>query len=224
MSPGERQLLEAYRAQGPAAAIHTWLRWRSAPLDRLARHRSHPGRCLDIGCGRGLLAHRLAQLRPDADVLGVDPDASRVRSAVRAGERLGLSRRVRFETIGRQWTPPAASFDTVFVVDVLYLLGLDEATKLLRAATASLCEGGVLVVKEMADTPRWKRLLAGAQETLSVRVLGLTHGKAVALLSEADIESVISANGMTTNLHYLDRGYAHPHLAISAERLPERQP
>ena len=56
------------------AAYHPWL------IDIAARHRGH---VLDVGCGEGLLAQRLATV--SRSVIGVDSDPA---SVWRASERL----------------------------------------------------------------------------------------------------------------------------------------
>ena len=65
------------------------------------------------------------------------------------------------------------------LVDVVFVWGLlaDEAQRSLLAGCArELAPGGVLVVKEMGTTPRWKHRWNVAQETLAVRCYGSRPG------------------------------------------------
>jgi SAM-dependent methyltransferase len=107
------------------------------PLYRIHSSRVHPRRVqvlarhlaaltpagssvLDIGCGDGLLAERLAQCRPDLQITGIDV-------LVRPGARIPV---VAFD--GRHISQPDRSVDVCMFIDVLH--HSDEPEALLREA------------------------------------------------------------------------------------------
>ena len=115
---------ESRRTYLPAAG-HDWLlplydpfvklfggdRAREALLEQAAIRPGH--RVLDIGCGTGTFAVRIKETHPQADVVGLDPDAKVLARAKAKAERAGIA--VRFDQGFADDLPyPDASFDRVF--------------------------------------------------------------------------------------------------------------
>ncbi len=81
---------------------------------------------------------------------------------------------------------------------------------------------GTVVVKEMADAPRWKRALLRRQEQLSVDVARITAGDTVRLHSEAELCAPLLASGARLRMVDLARHRPHPHMAIVADTSDRR--
>lgn len=122
-------------------AYHRWL------VDIASRHR---GDVLDVGCGEGLLAARLAEV--SRSVVGIDADPRSVR---RASERLqpfgnATVRLLRFEDVERA----ERSFDLITFVASLHHLPLRDtmrkARQMLRPA-GQLAVVGLSANKSIAD-------------------------------------------------------------------------
>jgi 2-polyprenyl-3-methyl-5-hydroxy-6-metoxy-1,4-benzoquinol methylase len=112
------------------AAHHAWL------ISIAARHRGH---VLDVGCGEGLLAQRLASV--SRSVVGVDPDPDSIQ---RARERLQSTDNVSVELIGFQnLDAERRSFDLITFVASLHHLPLRET---LQRARQMLRPGGELAI------------------------------------------------------------------------------
>jgi 2-polyprenyl-3-methyl-5-hydroxy-6-metoxy-1,4-benzoquinol methylase len=209
-----REVLGAYRAAPTAARLHTAVRWMSVPLPAIEPAVPDAGPILDFGCGHGLTSLLLALRGPARQVHAVDVDGRKLAHAAAAARRLGVADRIRFEHVTPDWRPARASYEGVVVVDVLYLLGRRVASEVLRSLARAVSPGGRLVVKEMADTPRWKHALGTAQEQLAVRLLSLTAGATVDLVPEAELARAMSASDLQIERRPLDRGYLHPHLLL----------
>lgn len=205
--------LRAYRRSDLRARTHTALRWASAPLRSVAALLPEDGEILDLGCGHGVVSLHLALEGPRRRVHGVDVDADKVAVARVAARELRPSAPLRFDPVPPGWRPSAERYDGVLVCDVLYLLEPLAAAETLAAAARAVRPGGRIVVKEMAQRPRWKRHLLLTQEQLSVRLLRLTAGERVRPVPEQDIWATLSAAGLTVQRHDLSRGYPHPHVA-----------
>jgi ubiquinone/menaquinone biosynthesis C-methylase UbiE len=145
------------------AAGHDWLLFTYDPLSRLtgaeAAHRqlveqadiaSHH-RVLDIGCGTGNLTLLVKRRHPQADVVGLDPDARALARARRKAEREGLALELH-EGFSDALQFPDGSFDRVVSAFMLHHLSADEKAKTLREARRVLREGGRLHVMDFAAT------------------------------------------------------------------------
>jgi len=173
------------------------------------------GRVLEVGCGHGLLANYLALesasgLAGRREVHGADIDGPKIEAARQAGARSGATFSVL--AAGRL---PDGPWAAVAIVDVLYLLSEDQQRELLRACAAALAPGGVLVVKEMSPSPAWKAGWNRVQETLAVRLLGITEGEGgFTFLPPEQLAGWMASDGLTATHRPLHKGYPHPHHLI----------
>jgi hypothetical protein len=78
----------------------------------------------------------------------------------------------------------------------------------------------VVVVKEMAPAPRWKAAWNSAQETLAVRILGITAGESLTFLPPSDLARALEAEGLAVRQRPVHRGYPHPHHLLVGRRRP----
>jgi predicted O-methyltransferase YrrM len=156
--------------------------------------RRRPGRVLDIGCGAGHhLAHLLRAL-PEAEGVGVEPDAAAAALARATFEGSGLAGRTQVVEgdVREVLSPELGSFDLVLLANVVYYFPLAERIPLLRSIAERLTEDGSLVVVTNALTratfSRHFDLLLRAQEgemglpdldllLQQLRVAGLAPGK-----------------------------------------------
>lgn len=116
-----------------------------------------PGaRVLDVGCGDGLLASRIAQARPDVALEGVDV---LVRSDVRIPVRPFDGLRIPY---------PDRAFDAVLLVDVVHHA---EEPETLLLETARVCRGVVLLKDHTCEG-----FLAGPTLRFMDRIGNLRHG------------------------------------------------
>ena len=205
-----RRALGAYRDAPRGDRLHVWVRWLSCPFPPIADVLPSTGRVLEIGCGHGLFSAYAARRSPGLQVLGVDIDAEKI--AVAAASEPVDGGRLEF-AVGRSGSVPAGPWDAVVLVDVLYLLDTASQRALLESAAAALAPGGLLVVKDMATRPRWKARWNAVQESLSVRVLGITAGsREFAFVDPEERAGWLAGSGLRdVRMRRLDRRRIHPH-------------
>ena len=173
------------------------------------------GRLLEVGCGHGLFANASALLHPALHVLGVDPSPRKIKAA--AASVRGRAN-VRFREGGLE-SLGETGFDCVAVIDVLYLVPRGEWRAFLSACREALRPGGRLLLKEVDVRPRWKFRRCVLQETLSVRLLGLTLGDEFAFASQEEMRGELLAAGFEgVATSELGRGYLTPHVLYEASR------
>jgi len=135
-----------------------------------------PARALDVGTGTGAVARLLAELWPEAEVVGVDASAGMIAEARRLGQE-------RYEVADATALPfDDASFDLVTLNNMIPFFGeLERVTK----------PGGVVAIAfSMGDrTPIWvplRTVQAGLERRGFAHVADFSAGPGLALLARKD--------------------------------------
>jgi 2-polyprenyl-6-hydroxyphenyl methylase/3-demethylubiquinone-9 3-methyltransferase len=208
-------VLDLYRALPASVRLHTRIRMWTCPMAPVVERTPSTGRLLEVGCGHGLFANAAALAHPDLDVLGIDPDPQKIRWAEAT---VGARPRVRFRCEGLE-AVAERDFDAVAVLDVLYLVPRAEWPGFLRGLRERLRSGGRLLLKDVEPEPRWKFYRCLAQETVSVRLLGITHGRAFAFADRREMEALLREAGFEgLRATGLGDGYLTPHILYEAVR------
>lgn len=114
--------------------------WLSAMPQVVERLRAG-GRVLDVGCGSGRVCIALKKAFPQAEVVGIDPDAESIRRA-----RAAAAQGIRFEAKTTRELERGAGFDLVTTCDCIHDLAEPVAT--LKEIRALLKPGGTLFIIE----------------------------------------------------------------------------
>jgi len=208
-----------------ATWLHTRLRWWWCPFPVIDAEVPKAGDVLEVGCGHGLLSLYLGLKSPSRRVVGVDIDGAKIAEAKEALGHLHPSEAdVSFEAVDAGYVPEGA-WDAIVIADVLYLLSERQEQILLQASARALRPGGVLVVKEMGLSPRWKLTWNRVQETLATRVFRVTESASTELtfLGPERMVSWLTEEGLDVTHHRVDRGYPWPHHLIVGRRSDEPQ-
>ena len=179
-----------------------------APVARVLAAVPDAGRILDVGCGHGLFANALALGSPARQVLGVDPSGAKL--AVAKASATGLSN-VRFAQ-GTVRQVDEGGFDAITILDVLYLLPIEEKLAVLRACRERIAPSGVLILKTNDTRPPWKYRVARLQEQ-AMTCLGLTmgHGE-LHFFSQEQNASLLELAGFRPQLVDLNTWLPYPHV------------
>jgi 2-polyprenyl-3-methyl-5-hydroxy-6-metoxy-1,4-benzoquinol methylase len=104
------------------------------------------GRALDVGCGAGRICIALAKAFPNAEVVGIDPDAESIRQASAAAQAAGLDSRIRFLAQSTSTFEPGAGFDLITAFDCIHDFAAPHRT--LTEIRALLKPEGTLFIAE----------------------------------------------------------------------------
>jgi len=210
------QVLALYDHAPKRDRLHVRGRFRTCPVALVDAEVPHRGRVLEVGCGHGLVSAYLALSSRDREVTGVDIDARKIAVASHAQSHIDPeTAHLEFHQMPTGELPDGP-WDTIVIVDVLYLLDKAAEFALLDACVARLTEGGVLVVKETDVVPRWKHWVAGAQEVVATKVLRITEGSSLSFTPIVEIADHLRTLALDVTTRRVDKGYLHPHALIVA--------
>lgn len=214
------QALAAYRDLPLATRLHTRLRWWWCPFPAIEAAVPAGGDVLELGCGHGLLSLYLAVAAPGRRVHGVDIDEAKVAQAATAAQALPPTATVTFAPVAPGYLPEG-TWDAVVVADVLYLLPPEVQRAIVTAAAGGVRPGGVVVLKEMGLTPRWKLQWNRVQETLATRVLHITDhtGAGLSFVAPDVMAGWLAGAGLDASVTRVDRGYPWPHHLVVGRKL-----
>jgi 2-polyprenyl-3-methyl-5-hydroxy-6-metoxy-1,4-benzoquinol methylase len=188
------------------------------PYSRVEQAVPKEANVLDYGCGHGDFSFYLKKRGGKRRILGVDIDSGKIEYAVRHYEGDKLA----FECITRLEDLRHAGFDCVVIMDVLYLLPREEQQRLLKTMHSLLPDGGLLIIKEVRDRPRWKNKLATMQEILAVKVLKITQGKQIHFKNSAAFRRELEQYGFSVSAFNIDRFYPASHTLFVALKQDSR--
>jgi demethylmenaquinone methyltransferase / 2-methoxy-6-polyprenyl-1,4-benzoquinol methylase len=142
-------IADRYETFNHLATLGQDLLWRPWALWELRRYARGPvRRCLDVGCGTGELARRLAAAYPQALVVASDFTAAMVRLARRAGGRPAASCAV--ADVGRL---PFADGTFDVVASAFLARNLVDLSASFRELGRVLRPGGTLLTLEVSEPP-----------------------------------------------------------------------
>lgn len=114
--------------------------WLSAVPDVVEKLRAG-GRALDVGCGSGRVCIALKKAFPQAEIVGIDPDAASIRRALAAAPA-----GIRFEAKTTREMARGEGFDLVTICDCIH--DLAEPVQVLKEIRALLKPRGTLFIVE----------------------------------------------------------------------------
>jgi 2-polyprenyl-3-methyl-5-hydroxy-6-metoxy-1,4-benzoquinol methylase len=124
------------------------------------------GLIVDLGCGYGVFSHLVSIACPDRIVLGIDVASHRIEVAKKSSIP---EKNVKFyaKDIRKAQFPQC---DAIIMIDVLYMLPYQEQEQMIIRCYERLNNGGVLVIKDNARSPRWKYVYMYIEEMIKTRL------------------------------------------------------
>lgn len=212
-----RGLLSYYPTLTTRERAHMIMRWRLCPMRRIVALVPPEGSVIDLGCGHGLFSLLIALAHPQQQITGIDLDADKIALAQTLH---APNLQFRAGDITAQTDLPSAH--AITILDVLYLIPYEAQESLLALCADRLSVNGSILLKEAAESPRWKAALNTLEETVVVRALGITatgDGDArFYFRTRAEWQGLFERLGFSVATRMLDRGYYHPHVVFHARK------
>ena len=201
-------LHRTFRHHPPAQRLHVLGRFLTAPFLRTLDLVPYNARVLDIGAGHGLLARLLVKERA-REVIAVEPDLRKTLVAYRDA-------RVRF--VAGFADCIRGRFDAVTLYDVLYRLDPAGRDALLAHAHGLLTPNGVIVLKELDPSARWKAAWNRFQERIS-DALHMSLGETRPQPTRDEMADMLTRAGFVDfRFRRIDTGYPHAHIVYTARK------
>jgi len=179
--------------------VRAFLRGRKllSRLEFIERFVPYTGTVVELGCGHGLFSNLMALSSGHRTVTGIDLDDRKI-TVANATVRKRINIEFHHGDITKMSLP---EYDAVTIVDVLYLLPVDEQKRVLDVCASILKPGGVLVWKAQERHPKWKYWLTYMQEYIATNV-GVTKGKKGSLhfMSRDEALRALSATGLVAEV------------------------
>jgi len=173
------------------------------------------GKMVDLGCGNGLFSNILKLGSSARRITGFDLDKKKIRIA-RGTQKARSYLDFQVGNITEMNYPHA---DVFTLIDVLYLIPFDKQEIILKKCHSVLDKGGILIIKEMDTKPAWKYCWNLIQETVAVKMVGLTLGEKFYFRSQEEFLKILNDVGFKVNPVRLDKGYCYPHIIFVCNKL-----
>lgn len=183
------------------------------PFDKIDHLVPKNASILDMGCGHGILSRLLAAKSPRRKVLGIDPSLRKITIAAKNNLLPNLSfRRAYLHQIR------GIKFDTICIVDVLYLLPPQRKLEVFRKAKHLLKRNGQLLICEVDKSSSLIFKLINLQEKIMIHLLGLTHSdfKRMYFLEKMEYTNLLKRVGFRVCSKDIGRFLAYPHFCLIA--------
>jgi 2-polyprenyl-3-methyl-5-hydroxy-6-metoxy-1,4-benzoquinol methylase len=171
------------------------------------------GRILDVGCGFGLFAAYFGQTGTRREIVGVDPDARRVKLASHVAANLSLTNH-EFHVGDVRSAPLHGPFAAAYVLDVMHHIPSRDQRAVLERLRDLLAPGGTLLIKDITTEPYYEllftelldRVMVGWNEELTYR----HHKEWGAMLAEL---------GFKVRIVRVPDILPYPHVVIAATKI-----
>ncbi len=169
------------------------------------------GRILDVGCGFGLFAAYFGQTQPRRQIVGVDPNARRIRLASHVAGKLGLGHR--FHVGDVRDAALAGPFEAIYVLDVMHHIPEADQAPVLARLRDLLVPGGMLLIKDITTEPRRELLFTEALDRLMVGFRA-----PLAYRHHRDWGALLSSLGFKVRIVRVPDVLPYPHVVIAATK------
>lgn len=211
----KKEIFELYKESGLLTQLYIRIKLKICPFIKMESFFPEKGKIIDLGCGNGLFSNILGVNSPLREITGIDLDEKKIKAAEKTQkDRSGIE-----FTRGNIIEMEYPQGDVFSLIDVLYLIPYEKQEIILRKCSSALDERGVLIIKEMDTKPRWKYIWNQIQETVAVKIVGLTLGEKFYFRSRKEFLKILTDLGFKINPVRLDKGYWYPHIIYVCNKL-----
>jgi len=181
-------------------------------LEEIGQYLPTEGDVLDLGCGFGLFSLYYTIAESGRRITGVDRSERRIAYARASAAKLGLANVEYHVSDALEWRSPRR-FDAVYFLDLVHHLPAERVPAFLAGARRLLRDRGILVIKEVAPTPRYKLWFALALDRLVV------GREPIRYWAPEELMGILTGLGFSVVRHRMTDFLPYPHILYIC-RLP----
>ena len=174
-------------------------------LDEIGQYLPKEGHVLDIGCGFGLFSLYFSELRPNTQFEGFDLNERRIQDATSAAQRLGRTN-TRFRCGDATRITVSGAYNAVYMLDIVHHVPRKTVRPLLATIKKHLQPGGVLLIKDVADRPFYKRWFTWALDK------AMDPKTPVSYWSTQELVALLTDSGFEVYVHQMVDYLPYPHV------------
>ena len=185
------------------------------PFEKIEAYIPKKGKILDVGCGHGIFTKIMAEKSSTRNVLGIDPSERKINIAKSRTKMPNVSFKKAY--LSKLWE----KFDSIVILDVLYLLPEKEKIKILKKAYDLLKPKGKLVLAINGTGGGIVYGLLEVEEWLMTKLLKATHSdyKRVYFETESFCQKVLTKIGFKIKIKTkLSSILPYPHILFLAQK------
>jgi 2-polyprenyl-3-methyl-5-hydroxy-6-metoxy-1,4-benzoquinol methylase len=214
-----RDAIKLYSEHRLGIRLFVRLRNLLSPLEVLENLVPKEGNILDLGCGHGLFTNYMALRSRSRNILGLDPSAAKIEVAKKTES---IVPNVHYllgdvNNIGKE-----KPFDTITIVDVLYLLTENKQREILKTCHQLLSRAGVLVLKTQDTRPRWRFFWTYMQEMLVVGIGVTMSGNGLHFMPVVKTKQILEEAGFLAEHHRLPSRIFYPNVVFICRKRNSR--
>ena len=174
------------------------------------------GRILDVGCGFGLFASYFGQMQQRRRILGVDPNARRIKLAGHVAEAVGLvgPDAPTFHVGDVRDAELVGPFAGIYVLDVMHHIPMAHQVSVLERLRDLLLPGGVLVIKDITTEPHYQLLFTKLLDRVMVGM-----DEELAYRHHRDWGELLATLGFKVRMVRVPDVLPYPHVVIAATKI-----
>ena len=163
----------------------------------------------DLGSGEGIFSIWMSLTSNERDITGVD----RIQERIDSFQDVCRYNRVKVNPVSADIRDfKISKSDVITLIDVLYLMPLEEQERLLKKCFEALNPGGLLVIKEMDYRPFYKFSWCFIQELIVTKLFKNNLTTGLYFRSKNSLTGVLKGFGLDTRSMTLDKSYFYPHI------------
>lgn len=207
-----REVIHSFRR--PIVRAYSRVRFtivRQPFLEEIGQYLPASGDVLDLGCGFGLFSLFYAMTKPGLKIVAVDLDARRVAAAASSAEYLELTNVAYEASDVTTWTTDR-QFDAVYMLDLLHHLPQSRVPGFLAHVARHVRPGGIVIIKDVADRPRYKMLFTLLLDRLLVGMEPIRYWPPTELMT------ILTGLGFDVAMHRMNDVLPYPHILYVCRR------
>lgn len=123
------------------------------PFENIDKYIPKKGKMIDVGCGHGIYSLLLANKEKTRNILGYELNPRRVKEANKAAKGI---KNIKFYVRDLTKDTALQNCDCIYMIDLLHHIPFNTQKDLLVECYNKLKKGGLLVIKDISDKPKWK--------------------------------------------------------------------